>query len=333
MQSAMSPGKSSGDADAQGNQGQSSGSSLGESVTLAAIKGLLQESLDPLTSSVKDMKNELSDFKHEVKEDINQVKTRVGKVEDNMKMSNIRMKELEGKFEQEFPINPELQQKIKDIEESVKNITFQKPAGAIGASSKYSDSLTNTLVMGGLKVSLAAATQWANKLLAAAQGTLPKEIYKKGPPDEAFKGLLFLKFKSSSEADVALGVLQAGVHQENLGKDVKSRLWVEFESPIEQRVCDGFLIDLRKQLIEWQYPPACIEIDKEIGVLKVATKAVVKVDVVDNEFRSTYVNEEFAKWQELQKSPELNAITNKAKDRLAKSRAKFSKGIGKGALQ
>ena len=312
-------------------------SSGSDKVTLDAIKGLLKETLGPLTSSVSELRSEFAGFKHEIKEEVHQVKTRVGKMEDGLKMTNIRMKDMENKVEnigaQGTSENPSLVKKIEDLEKSIQEINLQKSANPIGVSPKYSDIMTNTLVMGGLKVSLEAATQWANKVIGAAQGILPREIYKKGAPDEAFKGLMFLKFSSCSEAASALGTLQAGVVKENIGKDAKNRLWVDFEAPIEQRVCDGFLIDLRKQLIQWEFPSSCIEIVKEVGGLKVAGKNVVQVEVVGNEFRSTYVNEEWAKWPELQDSAELKVITGKAKDRLAKSRAKFSKGIGKGAMQ
>ena len=121
-------------------------------MTLDALKGLLKETLGPLTSSVSELRSEFAGFKHEIKEEVHQVKTRVGKMEDGLKMTNIRMKDIENKVEniaaQGTSENPSLVKKIEDLEKSIQEINLQKSANPIGVSPKYSDIMTNTLVMG-----------------------------------------------------------------------------------------------------------------------------------------------------------------------------------------
>ena len=98
-------------------------SSGSDKVTLDAIKGLLKETLGPLTSSVSELRSEFAGFKHEIKEEVHQVKTRVGKMEDGLKMTNIRMKDMENKVEnigaQGTSENPSLVKKIEDLEKSI----------------------------------------------------------------------------------------------------------------------------------------------------------------------------------------------------------------------
>jgi hypothetical protein len=180
---------------------------------------------------------------------------------------------------------------------------------------------------------MTAATQWTNKLLKDALNSAPLETYKKGDPQEAFKGLMFMKFSTVSQAAQALGVLREAVGRENFGKDFKDKLWCDFEFPIEKRVCDGFLADFRMQLLGWQFPKQCLEIDKGLGLLKVEGKVVAKVAVDADGFGIQWVNAGLGTWELLQTSAEFKAIVNKAKDRLEKSQSRNRKGAGKGSLQ
>jgi hypothetical protein len=217
MQSAMSPGKASAAA-AEPVEPESPGNNSKGAVTLEAIEGLLKKSLDPLNASVSELKSELSTFKKDIKEEVVEVKTRVCKMEDGLKMTNIRMKDMEHKLDnvgiQSGAVDPTIAQKIADMEKSLQDITLKKYSAPAGSPAHQKNTTTNTLVMGGLKVSFEAATQWSKKLLGEAHGPAPKEVYKKGPQDEIFKGLMFLKFSSCSEAQQALEIVKHGVAKE-----------------------------------------------------------------------------------------------------------------------
>ena len=145
--------------------------------------------------------------------------------------------------------------------------------------------------------------------------------------------MVFMKFHNANDASDALKALKDKVLKENYGKDAKDDLWCEFEAPIEKRVCTGFLRSLRNQLIEWKFPKECIEIPADQCVLKVEKKEVVMAAVTNGEFDVTWTAEAWSKWPELQTSQELATMIQTAKERLAKSRAKWSKGAGKGLHQ
>ena len=58
--------------------------------------------------------------------------------------------------------------------------------------------------------------------------------------------------------------------------------------------------------------------------------AVVKVEVVGANLNINWIDQSWATWELLQRSAELRTITEKAKKRLADSKARISKGAGKG---
>ena len=175
----------------------------------------------------------------------------------------------------------------------------------------------NTLVMGGFDtVSQTSAIQWIERTLRVSKVTLPQDIYKKGKPDEPFKGMLFIKFPSVSEACQALSSLKSAAFPENFGKGPKDRLWCDFEEDIEKRICKSFLFSLKTQLVDWKYPKNCVSVDKDLGILKVENKPVVKVSVVGDEFKIEWLMESWASWTLFQNSPELTKIIGVAKEKV-----------------
>ena len=73
-----------------------------------------------------------------------------------------------------------------------------------------------------------------------------------------------------------------------------------------------------------------MSLDRETGILKVEGKDVVQAIVCENQFKITWINEDWAKWSELHNSEELKTMKEDAGVRLANSRARTSKGAGKG---
>ena len=212
--------------------------------------------------------------------------------------------------------------------------SIETELGKLKLPSAHVSTSQNILVMGGFgQVSQAAATQWIERALRASNVTLPQDIYKKGKPEDPFKGMLFIKFPSVSEASPALTSLKSAASPENFGKGPKDRLWCDFEEPLEKRICKSFLFSLKSQLVEWKYPQGCVQVEKDLGVLKVEGKPVVKVAVVGAEFKIEWLVESWATWAILQNSAELLKIIADAKEKIAKSRERVSKGVGKAAMQ
>jgi len=278
----------------------------------------------PMQQSMEHLRTEMTTFKDEVRVEVNNVKSKVSKVEDTLKLQGVRMKEFEAKLNEGamqnssgIAIDEELRKRVDEIESTFTQGLLTLPKSI------------NTLVIGGLKVSYTAAVQWVNKISRDSRAAAPIDTYKKSRPEDPFKGVMFLKFRNIQEAENTLLILKDEVARENVGKDGQHRIWCDFEFPIEKRLCDGFLTDLRKQLLEWNFPKECIEVDKELGFMKVEGAMVVKVDVKGQEFDVQWVNAAWANCGQLQSSEELRAIKGKAVGRLAKSKARISKSLGK----
>ena len=127
--------------------------------------------------------------------------------------------------------------------------------------------------------------------------------------------------------------MQEAVAKENFGKESENKIWVDFERPVEERACRGFLSALRKQLIEWEFPKECLKTVFDSGVLEVEGEPVVKVHVDKSGFQVSWVDQKWATWEGLQNSSELPAMIQKAKSKIADNRAKKTKGSGKGPAQ
>ncbi len=184
---------------------------------------------------------------------------------------------------------------------------------------------STVLVVGRLKQnSFQAAVDWIKNIVN------PKDIYKKGREGEEFKGLVFMKFHTAMEASMGMRTLRTKVVEEDAGKPSTERIWCDVEAPIDVRVCLGFLRGFRGQRMEWKFPSASVKMDTETCSLKVEGKMVVQAKVISDKFQVEWINAEWARWGELHQSPELAVIRKNARERLANSRERVSKGAGKG---
>ena len=228
-------------------------------------------------------------------------------------------------MKQTRPIPDEIKRKIESMENDI-------------AKMKLTDK-PRTLVIGGLaQYTLEAAKSWLSKGLSDCGAVLPIDMYKKGRPDEPFKGVMIMKFGAPEHAERAMAAVQDKCTKENQQSGAQpgaaNRLWCNFEETIEQRVSISFLFALRRELITWNYAAKSITIDTDKQVMKVQKKEVLKVvGVMGDEVKDEWLDASWAQWSQLQQSPELNKIREEASGKLARSRAETSKGAGKGPHQ
>ena len=323
MQSAMSPGKEREAAD-DANASASSGTE--GKVTLDAIKGLLKDTLEPLHASVTDLKSELTGFKHEIKEDITQVKSRMGKVEDNMTMTNIRVKQLEGKLSQgiEPTVNPEMSKKISEIEESIKNMLSTPSHVATPGSPNQNV----TAVLGGLGGfgSLDEAENWYRKHLGEWKLRAPLRFYMKG--DDAFKGIAFARFSSPDAMAETVSAINSN------GIQVKDQpTWSKPERPINERAPISFLFRLKTLMVKWGYAKKSIYVDEDLGTMDICKVRTLEASVKDGVLNLQWIVKDFSTWAELQDNPEFLENMKKCNDSLKSSQEAKSKGVGKGSIK
>ena len=117
--------------------------------------------------------------------------------------------------------------------------------GKVDTSSGTNQSCS--MVVGGLLSlnSLKEATTWMADILQKLNGPTGQEMYMK---TKEFQGILFVKFGSSYERDVATAVVRSA--QLTMGE---THVWATPDLPIPVRARKVFLLGLRWQLGEWGF--------------------------------------------------------------------------------
>ena len=145
----------------------------------------------------------------------------------------------------------------------------------------------------------------------------PKEFYPKG---DEFKEILFAKMKAISADGFAKSLTQAKI------KDGVNDVWCKNDRPIHERIPLSFLLSLWWQLTQWGCAMQEIKVSDEDLSMMVNSLPVVKAVVDGNTLQLTWF-EDFGKWDELMRSPELSSLIASANEMLSKSSlASFGKG-------
>ena len=172
--------------------------------------------------------------------------------------------------------------------------------------------VAKTLVVGGLQGfdSLHLATAWLTLRMKELQGTMHTGTYMKSP---SFQGLMFVKFRSGYERDLAVGILRSA----RLKHDDKN-VWATQDLPAPVRARKLLLMGLQWQLGEWGFVKKEFEIDDLYTHVSVGGKVVLKVSTEDGNLKLQW-DDAWAAWDEFQ------AIVDKGKGILDKQ----GKGAGK----
>ena len=121
----------------------------------------------------------------------------------------------------------------------------------------------------------------------------------------SFQGLIFVKFKSGDERDLAVGTLRsAGLTNGD------NNIWATQDLPIPTRARKMFLQSLWWQLGESGFVKREIEIDECYTKILVGGKVVVTV-ASEGEGITFQWMDAWAQWDDVQKSDELKDLTTK----------------------
>ena len=205
----------------------------------------------------------------------------------------------------------DFEDKISDLQCQI-DILKGKPRSNEGEMCK-------TMVVGGLQAfdsSLQVATKWLRDKLETLKVPTPSETYMQA---QSFNGVLFAKFSSSYDRDIAIATLRSA----NIKHD-QHHIWATQDLPIPTRARKMFLLGLRWQLGEWGFVKREIEIDEHYTKMTIAGKTVVQVTSSNGEFLVEWANG-WATWDEIQSCAQLQQIMDRAKVVMKKQ----GKGTGK----
>jgi len=223
---------------------------------------MLQSNVDHITAGLAACNIEVEHAKGEIqrtKEQLNH----------NIETINVRLKILEGMKVDARPSGHDQQAnaQIKSLEEQIKKLS-----SARCASQASFEELQVTAVIGGLQGhgSLAEADQWVRDQLWHSWSPSPTEVYAKGD----FKGILFCKFPSTVEADVAVKHFKSTKY--NVGGH---SVWAKPDAPLLQRVVQSALFGAKHLMGQWGEPRSSMWIDLEESALYWKDEMALKVQV------------------------------------------------------
>ena len=195
---------------------------------LSGLRDVLQQEVQPLKQDVGELKTKVGAIEGTANQALATSLEAKTMVESAMQVA-LEAKELA----QGLPSNTGTSTHSKDIDTKIQAIESQ-------LSKINADDAPKTVVIGGLQLSMGGAMQWIQQILGRA-GVTATEIFKMGPPEEEFKGMLFAKFSTSLDASLALKELKIELSKENMWKVYKHRLWVDSQVPVERRACNTFV--------------------------------------------------------------------------------------------
>ena len=265
--------------------------------------------------------------RHEIQNAIRPVE---GKLASLHTVLNTRMDSMEGVLQQHDVKIAKLEDLVRDhdgekfriemqdkIDEKI--LDLQKQIDKLGGGHAMpAADVAKTLVVGGLQGfdSLPMATEWLTLKMKELQGPMHTGTYMK---TSSFQGLMFVKFQNGYERDLAVGILRSARL-----KHGDENVWATQDLPIPVRARKLLLMGLRWQLGEWGFVKKEFQIDDLYTHLRVGGKVVLKVFTEDGNLKLQW-DDAWAAWDDLQQSPELQAILDKSKGILDKR----GKGAGK----
>jgi len=301
-------------------------------ITMEALEGLLDRKINPINDNIQNLQTQMGKFETEIKVEVRAVQTRVSKVEDNVKMQDLRIRKIEGMMHEgasEAAMSTaqmtaaQIQTLRTDVEERIGNIEKAMKDG------NTLDGKSSSITFGGFPQSGdgEAEALWIENELKRLRLEPPSGIYFKG---DEFNGLLFAKFATRTAATAAMNMFNKVPRTYQTIK-VKCKP----DLALEPRVCRSFLLGLRYNLIQWgTFDKKAVKVDDENFSMTVFGAPVVSVKVHEDSLKLEWLDSSWATWNELMESAELAALTKTGNEKLQRAaERRMSKGAGKSKSQ
>eukprot|EP00434_Breviolum_minutum_P015816 symbB.v1.2.013933.t1/scaffold996.1/size145880/14 len=285
------------------------------------VRSEIQDGLQPLQAQVSTLNSSMSVRMERVEGEMKSVK-------DKMSEQEVRIAKLETYLSnvgretatpRSMDGDANFETRFAELKSQMDMLTTEGK-GKVDTSSGTNQSCT--MVVGGLLSlnSLKEATTWMADILQKLNGPTGQEMYMK---TKEFQGILFVKFGSSYERDVATAVVRSA--QLTMGE---THVWATPDLPIPVRARKVFLLGLRWQLGEWGFPKREIVVSDDYKSLLVGDKVVLQV-MVEKGSLSTKWSSEWSQWEELHSSIEMKTLFDRSNTILKKQ----GKGSGKSKME
>ena len=277
---------------------------------LGGISALLDRKFDerliPIVEQVGKLESEVAKLSITVADDKKHTDDKLDTIQSRLQVLESSSS---SSMQMHYDPNSELQNKVQELEKAVRII--KEPSSE--------DSRMVTALVGGLKElgNVDDAFKFVSEALWSTWAPHPQDHYTKGE----FQGILFLKFPSREDRDVAIeSIKKANItHSGN-------KIWAKPDLALSVRMKQGFLCKMKNMMVGWGYDPKSLWVNVDEGSLQVGFDTVLtskvegtnfNVDFTSGDWRTEIMCEEFEKARE-ESEAEL------------KKRQQPTKGLGKG---
>ena len=202
---------------------------------------------------------------------------------------------------------------------------FEQRVASIANSTSTTPQLSargSTVFFGGLGSVFEDAKRFIDEELKKRKLQGPREAYHKG---DEFKGFMHYKYNDQNAAnDVVEKLSRAKLFWD--GRQIECKV----DTPIEQRAGLGFILGLRRLLINWGFERRNLKVDDYIPLLSVGGSPVVSAKIVEHRLKIDWLDPTWESWEELQKADMFLELVSTANKRLEDSARHSQKGGGKG---
>jgi hypothetical protein len=272
------------------------------------LSSTISSELAPIKQYMSDMSRDLSQLRISTEKQLTNLQQkfdsadiRISRLEKLWETSSIRSAEEDDAWTK----------KLDEMRADIEKIKY-------GPTPQPGDQRSLTAVIGGLHAlaDQTKATKWLQDKLKELAAPQPIEVYTKG---KEFKGLIFAKFTTTADRDLAIGVIRS----------LAEHVWAKKDMAVQARAKERYLFMLKKLLVSWGFERTSVWIDTSKCSLDVGPDEVLTVRLnkdgnkIECDWRGTW-----ALWQELHTSSELIEIQTTVDKMLATT--SISKGKGKG---
>ena len=261
-----------------------------EEVTPSWVSALMMKmdavetKMDAVTSKV----DEAVKTSTEAKEGVKAVEAQVKAVKDDIAKEKEERKEWQSAMEEKVsaaeymdpatearPPDPIVHKKISEIEKTLAKMSVCDPwanaaanraaGGATGGAQREGQSVA-TVIFGRLdkESTTEDAAVWLDAQLSKNGVPKPVNTFIK---DENYKGRLWARFPTVEAMDAAILMFQNKTLMHGGGADGKA--WCNKDRPHHERTARGFLVGLKRLLVEWKFNKKALQFDDDTMILTV----------------------------------------------------------------
>ena len=250
-----------------------------QSVTLEGIRGLFQEEIAPMKSSMVGLQQQLSELRVSADHRFNAIDLRLGEAEKNIQRLEQDRSGISSPVSEQSWASWTSQ--ITALQKELNDIRMQSKAPP-QPSQENRDCVAVVGGLGNLQ-STEAAEEWLSDKLWTAYGPQMSGAFSKGD----FHGIIFAKFENKTDRDKAIHVLR-----KMRLKEGNVDVWIKPDKPLEARVLSSLVFGTKYSMNQQGFDKWALWADVDESANKselwLGGEKIIEATIVDNDLKLAY---------------------------------------------